>query len=84
MVALRLGCRCRPSVNTICGHVMIGLSLLSSVSKHNMRRVMIGLSLLSSVSKHNMLSYYDWVVVVFVSKHNMWSYYDWVVVVFLQ
>jgi hypothetical protein len=31
-----LGCRCLPSVNTICGRVMIGLSLLSSVSKHNM------------------------------------------------
>ena len=62
----------RPSVNTICGRIMIGLSLLSSVSKHNMwsyyvnticGRIMIGL-LLSSVSKHNMWSYYDWVVVV--------------------
>jgi hypothetical protein len=31
-----LGCRCcRPSVNTICGRIMIGLSL-SSVNKHNM------------------------------------------------
>jgi hypothetical protein len=32
------GCRwCRPSVNTICGRIMIGLSLmLSSVSKQNM------------------------------------------------
>ena len=28
---------CLPSVNTICGRIMIGLSLLSSVSKHNMR-----------------------------------------------
>jgi hypothetical protein len=28
-------CCCRPSVNTICGRIMIGLSLLSSVSKHN-------------------------------------------------
>jgi hypothetical protein len=36
VVVLWLGCRCcRPSVNTICGHIMIGLSL-SSVSKHNM------------------------------------------------
>ena len=43
---------------------MIGLSLLSSASKHNIRRIMIGLSL-SSVSKHNMWLYYDWVVVVF-------------------
>jgi hypothetical protein len=29
-------CCCRPSVNTICGRIIIGLSLLSSVSKHNM------------------------------------------------
>jgi ribosomal protein L11 methylase PrmA len=39
VVVLWLGCRCRPSVNTICGRVMIGLSLLSSVSKHNMRSI---------------------------------------------
>jgi hypothetical protein len=32
---LWLGCRCLPSVNTICGRIMIGLSLLSFVSKHN-------------------------------------------------
>jgi hypothetical protein len=32
-----VGCRCcLPSVNTTCGDIMIGLSLLSSVSKHNM------------------------------------------------
>jgi hypothetical protein len=37
VVILWLGCRCcRPSVSIICGRVMIGLSLLSSVSKHNM------------------------------------------------
>jgi hypothetical protein len=35
VVVLRLGCHCRPSVNKICGHIMIGLSF-SSVSKHNM------------------------------------------------
>ena len=35
VVVLSLGCRCRPSVNTICGRIMIGLSL-SSISKHNM------------------------------------------------
>jgi hypothetical protein len=36
VVVLWLGCRCwLPSVNTICGRIMIGLSLLSSVSKHN-------------------------------------------------
>jgi hypothetical protein len=37
VVVLWLGCRCcHPAVNTICGRVMIGLSLLSSISKHNM------------------------------------------------
>jgi hypothetical protein len=37
VVALWLGCRCcRLSVSTICGRIMIGLSLLSSVSKPNM------------------------------------------------
>jgi hypothetical protein len=35
LVVLWLGCRCRLSVNTICGRIMIGLSL-SAVSKHNM------------------------------------------------
>ena len=63
LVVLWLGCRCRLSVNTICGRVMIGLSLSSSVNTI-CGRVMIGLSL-SSVSKHNMWSYYDWVVIVF-------------------
>ena len=37
VIVLWLGCRCcRPSVNTICGRIMIGLSLLSSISKQNM------------------------------------------------
>jgi hypothetical protein len=33
---LTVGCRCRLSVNTICGRIMNGLSLLSTVSKHKM------------------------------------------------
>ena len=80
MVVLSLDCHGRPSVNTICGRIMIGLSLLSSVSKHKMWsyydlvycnssvNTICGRimigSLLSSVSKHNMWSYCDWVVVV--------------------
>jgi hypothetical protein len=37
VVVLWLGCRCcRLPVSTICGHIIIGLSLLSSISKHNM------------------------------------------------
>ena len=33
MIVLWLGCRCLPSVNIICGRIMIGLSLFSSVIK---------------------------------------------------
>ena len=51
------------AVNTICGRIMIGLSLSSSVNTI-CGRIMIGLSF-SSVSKHNMWSCYDRVVVVF-------------------
>jgi hypothetical protein len=46
---------------------MIGLSLLSSGSKHNMwsyyENIMIGLSL-SSVSQHNMWSYYENIMII--------------------
>ena len=52
------------SVNTICGRVMIGLSLLSSVSKHNMWSYYDWVVVVVVVSKHNMWSYYDWVDVV--------------------
>ena len=80
-------CCCRPSVNTICGRIMIGFIV---VVKHNMSvvvsnwvvvevnticgRIMIGLSLLSSVIKHNMWSYYDWVYCCCLSSVVMWSY----------
>jgi hypothetical protein len=54
-----LGCRCcRPSVNTICGRIMIGFSLLSSVSKHNMWSSFItksrGLSILVRYRHHSL------------------------------
>jgi hypothetical protein len=42
---------------------MIGLSLLSSVSKHNMWSYYDWVVVVF-VSKHNMWSYYNWVVVV--------------------
>ena len=60
-------CCFRSSVNTICGRIMIGLSLLSLSVNTICGRIMIELSL-SSVSKHNMLSCYDWVVVVVVRQ----------------
>ena len=63
-------CCCRPSVNTIWGRIMIVLSLLSSVNKHNMWSYYDWLSLLSSVSKHNMWSCYDWVYCCYLSSVN--------------
>jgi hypothetical protein len=44
---------------------MIGLLLLSSVSKHNMWSYYDWV-VVFFVSKHSMWSYYDWVVVVFL------------------
>ena len=44
---------------------MNGLSLLSSVSKHNMWSYYDWVVVVVFVSKHNMWWYYDWVVVVF-------------------
>jgi hypothetical protein len=77
MVVLWLGCHCRPSVNTICGRIIIGLSLLSSSVNTICGRIMIGLSLLSSVSKHNMWSYYNWVVVVVVRQYTQYVVVLW-------
>ena len=87
MVVLRLVyCCCRPSVNTICGRIIIGLLLLSSVSKHNMWsyydwvycccRPSINIICGRIMIGLSLLSS--------VNKHNMWSYYDWVVDVFRQ
>jgi hypothetical protein len=52
VVVLWLDCRCLPSVNAICGRIMIGLSLLSSDSKHNMWSIIIELSLSSVIRPH--------------------------------
>ena len=46
---------------------MIGLSLLSSVSKHNIWWYYDWVVVVF-VSKHNMWSFYDWVVVVVVRQ----------------
>jgi hypothetical protein len=51
----------------------LGLSLVSSFSKHNIVILWLGLSLLSSVNKHNTWSYYVW-----VCRCCLWLYYDWV------
>ena len=86
VVVLSLGCRCLPPVNTICGRIMIGLSLLSFVSKHTMWsyydwvycccRPSVNIICGRIMIGLSLLSS--------VSKHNMWSYYDWFVIVFRQ
>ena len=82
MVVLRLGCRCcLASVNTICGRIMIGLSLLLFVSKHNMWSyydwvVVVVVPSVNTIRGGIMIG----LSLSSVSKHNMWSYYDWVVV----
>ena len=76
-------CFCRLSVNTICGHIIIGLSLLSSISKHNMWSYYDWVYCLPSVNTicdRNMIG----LSLSSVSKHNMWSCYDWVVVVVVR
>jgi hypothetical protein len=73
-------------VNTICGRIMIGLSLFLSVSKHTMWsyydwvycccRPSVNIICGRIMIGLSLLSS--------VCKHNMWSYYDWVVVVVRQ
>jgi hypothetical protein len=88
---LWLGCRCcRPSVSTICGRIMIGLSL-SSVSKHNMwscyvfcraeRKILFQNLTLGYMTKTlNQIFFFPPMIglslLLSVSKHKMWSYYD--------
>jgi hypothetical protein len=71
------------SVNTICGRVMIGLSLLSSVSKHYMWSYYDWVYCCCRPSVNTICGriMIGLSLLASVSKHNMWSYYDWVVVV---
>ena len=77
---------CRPSVNTICGRIMIGLSLLLSVSKHNMRAYYDWIYCCCRPSVNTICGriMIGLSLLLSVSKHNMWSYYDWVVVVVVR
>jgi hypothetical protein len=79
-------CCCRPSVKTICGRIMIGLSLLSFVSKHNMWSYYdwVYCCCLPSVNTICGSIMIGLLLLLSVSKHNMWSYYDWVVVVVVR
>ena len=81
MAVFSLGCRCLPSVNTICGRIMIGSSLLSSVSEHNMWSNdcgVVGVPPFLTICGGIMIGLS---LLSSVSNHNMWSCYDWVVVV---
>jgi hypothetical protein len=98
VVILWLGCSCcRPSVNTICGRIMIGLSF-SSVSKRNMWSDHI-VCLLTDDNNNNPIIIRPHIVFTDGRQrqpnHNtttycvywpttMTTYYDWVVIVFLQ
>jgi hypothetical protein len=84
-------CCCRPSVNIICGRIMIGLSLLSSVSKHNSWSYYDW-----GQPNHNTTTYCVYgrttttINTIIIRPHclftdrrqqrqpNLWSYYDWV------
>ena len=87
MVVLSLDCRCcRPSVNIICGRIMIGLSLLSSVSKHTMWSYYDWVYCCCRMSVNTICGriMIGLSLLSSVSKHNMLSYYDWVVVVVVR
>jgi hypothetical protein len=71
-----------PSVNTICGRIMIGLSLLPFVSKHNMWSYYDWIYCCCRPSVNTICGrIMIGLSLSSISKHNMWSYYDWVVVV---
>ena len=71
-------------VKTICGRVMIELSLLSSVSKHNIWSYYDSVYCLPSVDTTCGGIMIGLSLLSSVSKHNMWSHYDWAVVVVRQ
>ena len=66
--------------NTICGPIMIGLSLLSSVSKHNMWSYYDWVYCCFRPSVKTICSriMIGLSLLSSISKHNMLSYYDWV------
>ena len=76
----------RPSVNTICGRIMIGLSLLSSVSKHTMWSYYDWVYCCCRPSVNTICGriMIGLSLLSSVSKRNMRSYYDWVVVVVVR
>jgi len=71
-------CCCCPSVNTMCGRIMVGFVVccrqsVSTICGH----IMIGFIVVVVWSVSAIL----WLVLLLlssVSKHNMWSYYGWV------
>ena len=90
MVVIRLVCRsCRPSINTICGPVMVGCVVVV-VGKYTQCIVILvlwlRLSLLSFVCKHNKWWYYGWVFHYFRPSVNTicGCIMIWFVVVFVH
>jgi hypothetical protein len=61
-------CRfCRPSVNIICGPIMVGF-VVGQKTQHVVA-IRLDLSLLSSVSKHNIWSYHGWFCRIIIQAH---------------
>jgi hypothetical protein len=98
VVILWLGCRCcRPSVSTICGRIMIRLSLSDNENPIIIRpHIMFTDGQQQRQPNHNTTTYCVYwrkttttqscrimigLSLSSVSEHNMWSCYDWVVVV---
>jgi hypothetical protein len=75
----RVYCCFRSSVNTICDRIMIGLSLLSSVSKHTMWSYYDWVYCCCRPSVNTICGriMIGLSLLSSVSKHTMWSYYDW-------
>jgi hypothetical protein len=69
----------------ICGRILIGLSLLPSVSKHTMWSYYDWVDCCCRPSVNTICGrIMNGLSLSSVSKHNMWSCYDWVVVVVVR
>jgi hypothetical protein len=95
VVVLWLGCRCLPSVTTICGRIMC------LMTEENDNPIIMRPHILFTDGRQQRQPNHNTTHIVFtvnticgrvliglslssVAKHNMWSYYDWVVVFFRQ
>jgi hypothetical protein len=74
-------CCCRPSVNIICGRIMIGLVFTDGRQRQPNHNTTIYHVYWRTTTTINPIIIRPHCM---FTEHNMWSYYDWVVVVFRQ